>query len=85
MATGLLESMDYKGGGLLERTHCNTQYQSNIIPIQCVKEMKIILRILIQIYLVSRCQTLYLPLPGEGSGGLSRVNSFSHPKINGGI
>ena len=22
MATGLLESMDYKGGGLLERTHC---------------------------------------------------------------
>ena len=23
MATGLLESMDYKGGGLLERTYCN--------------------------------------------------------------
>ena len=22
MAAGLLESMDYKGGGLLERTHC---------------------------------------------------------------
>ena len=27
MATGLLESMDYKGGGLLERTHC-TQIQN---------------------------------------------------------
>ena len=29
------------------------------------------------------------PLPtatrGRGSGGLNRVNSFSHPKINGGI
>ena len=28
------------------------------------------------------------PLPTatrEGSGGLNRVNSFSHPKINGGI
>ena len=24
MATGLLESMDYKGGGLLERTHCTS-------------------------------------------------------------